>query len=154
MAVDKIPQGYHSLTPYLTVKDGNRAMKFYKEALGAKEIVRMPGPGGGIMHADMLIGDSHIMMSEEFPERGAVSPKTLGGVSGSLVLYLDNVDEAFAKAVAAGGKVIQPVQDQFYGDRSGTFEDPEGHKWTIGTHVEDVSPEDMKRRMADMFKPA
>jgi len=150
MAVSKIPTGYHTLTPYLTVKDGNRAMKFYEQALGAKEIMRFAGPEGRIMHAEMKIGDSPFMLSEEFPEMGAKSPQSLGGTTGSIMIYIENVDEAYPRAIKAGGKELRPLQDQFYGDRSGTFEDPEGHKWTISTHVEDVSEEEMGRRMAAM----
>ena len=150
MAVSKIPAGYHTLTPYLTVKDGNRAMKFYEQALGAKEIMRFAGPEGRIMHAEMKIGDSPFMLSEEFPEMGAKSPQSLGGTTGSIMIYIENVDEAYPRAIKAGGKELRPLQDQFYGDRSGTFEDPEGHKWTISTHVEDVSEEEMGRRMAAM----
>ena len=152
MAVSKIPTGYHTLTPYLTVKDGNRAMKFYEQALGAKEIMRFAGPEGRIMHAEMKIGDSPFMLSEEFPEMGAKSPQSLGGTTGSIMIYIENVDEAYPRAIKAGGKELRPLQDQFYGDRSGTFEDPEGHKWTISTHVEDVSEEEMGRRMAAMSK--
>ncbi len=150
MAVAKIPVGYHTLTPYLTVKDGNRAMKFYEQALGAKETMRFEGPGGRIMHAEMKIGDSPFMLSEEFPEMGAKSPQSLGGTTGSIMIYIENVDEAYPRAIKAGGKELRPLQDQFYGDRSGTFEDPEGHKWTISTHVEDVSEEEMGKRMAAM----
>lgn len=150
MAVSKIPAGYHTLTPYLTVKDGNRALKFYEQALGAKETLRLGTPGGGIAHAEMLIGDSKFMLSQEFPEMGVRSPQSLGGVTGSFMIYVENVDEAFARAIAAGGNPLRPLQDQFYGDRSGTFEDPEGHKWTIATHIEDVSEEEMERRMAEM----
>ena len=150
MAVSKIPAGYHTLTPYLTVKDGNRAMKFYEQALGAKETMRFAGPEGRIMHAEMKIGDSPFMLSEEFAEMGVKSPQSLGGTTGSFMLYVENVDEAYARAIKAGGKELRPLQDQFYGDRSGTFEDPEGHKWTISTHVEDVSEEEMGKRMAAM----
>jgi len=150
MAVSKIPAGYHTLTPYLTVKDGNRAMKFYEQALGAKEIMRFASPDGRIAHAEMKIGDSPFMLSEEFPERNVKSPQSLGGTTGSFMIYLENVDEAYGRAIKAGGKEVYPLQDQFYGDRSGTFEDPEGHKWTISTHVEDVSEEEMGRRMAAM----
>jgi PhnB protein len=150
MAVSKIPTGYHTLTPYLTVKDGNRAMKFYEQALGAKEIMRFAGPDGRIAHAEMKIGDSPFMLSEELPEMGVKSPKSLGGTTGSIMIYIENVDEAYPRAIKAGGKELRPLQDQFYGDRSATFEDPEGHKWTISTHVEDVSEEEMGRRMAAM----
>jgi PhnB protein len=152
MAVSKIPVGYHTLTPYLTVKDGNRAMKFYEQALGAKETMRFAGPEGRIMHAEMKIGDSPFMLSEEFPEMGVKSPESLGGTTGSIMIYIENVDEAYPRAIKAGGKELRPLQDQFYGDRSGTFEDPEGHKWTISTHIEDVSEEEMGRRMAAMNK--
>ena len=150
MAVANVATGYHTLTPYFTVKDGVKAMNFYQRALGAKENMRFDKPGGGIMHAEMQIGDSQFMLSEEMPHMGAISPTTLGGATGSFLVQVDNVDEAFKKALAAGGKQMRPVENQFYGDRTGTFEDPEGHRWTLSTHVEDVSIDEMKRRLAAM----
>jgi len=153
MAVKPIPEGYHTVTPYLVVKGGARALDFYKQAFGAKELFRFPGPGGKIMHAEIKIGDSPIMLADEFPEMGATSPESLGGTPVGIMLYVENVDALFNKAVAAGAKVSRPVIDQFYGDRSGTVTDPFGHKWTIATHKEDVSPEEMQKRAAAAQKP-
>lgn len=143
-----IPDGYHSVTPYLIVKGAARALEFYKKAFNAQELYRMDAPGGTIGHAEIQIGDSRIMLSDEFPEMGARSPETLGGSPIGLCIYVENVDVLFKQAVAAGGKEERPVKDQFYGDRSGTLRDPFGHQWTIATHKEDVSPEEMARRMA------
>jgi PhnB protein len=143
-----IPEGYHTATPYLIIKNAAKAIEFYKEAFGAKEIMRMSQPDGRIGHAEIKIGDSPIMLADEFPEMGARSPQSLGGSPVSILLYVEDVD-AFAKqAVAAGTKVVRPVKDQFYGDRSGSFEDPFGHQWHIATHVEDVAPEEMHKRGA------
>jgi PhnB protein len=143
-----IPEGYHTATPYLIIKDAAKAIEFYKKAFGAKEMMRMSQPDGRIGHAEIKIGDSPIMLADEFPEMGARSPQSLGGSSVSILLYVEDVD-AFAKqAVAAGTKVVRPVKDQFYGDRSGSFEDPFGHQWHIATHVEDVAPEEMHKRAA------
>jgi PhnB protein len=147
-----IPEGYHTVTPYLIVKGAARALEFYKKAFNATELFRMDGPGGGIAHAEFQIGNSRIMLSDEFPEMGARSPETVGGSPVGLCLYVENVDALFKQAIAAGGKEERSVQDQFYGDRSGTLRDPFGHQWTIATHKEDVSPEEMKRRMAEMMK--
>jgi len=154
MSVKPIPDGYHSLTPYLCVQGGNAAIEYYKKAFGATEMFRMDGPGGTIAHAELRIGDSVIMLSDENIEWGALSPKTVGGTPTGLMLYVENVDEVFARALEAGGEVVKPLTDQFYGDRSGTLTDPFGHKWTVGTHIEDVSPEEMERRMAEMHAPA
>ncbi len=150
MAVKPIPDGYHAVTPYLVVHNAAEAIEFYKKALGAIELFRLPGPGGKVMHAEMKIGDSPIMLADEFPEMGAVSPKTVGGSSISLMVYVPNVDEVYNQAVQAGAKAARPVENQFYGDRSGLIEDPFGHKWSIATHVEDVSPEEIDRRFAAM----
>jgi PhnB protein len=147
MAVKPIPDGYHTVTPYITCKGAAKALDFYTTAFGAKEIMRYD-MGGTIGHAEVRIGDSVVMLSDEFPQMGAVSPKTLGGTSFGLCIYLPDVDAAVAKAVAAGCTIERPLQNQFYGDRSATLLDPFGHKWTLATHVEDVSPEEMKRRMA------
>jgi PhnB protein len=146
-----IPDGYHTVTPYLIVKDAAQALDFYQRAFGATELVRMPGPGGKIMHAEIKIGDSPIMLADEFPQMGAIAPQAAGGSPVGICLYVEDVDKLFAQAVAAGGKAERPVQNQFYGDRSGTLVDPFGHRWTIGTHIEDVSPEEMQRRMAGMM---
>jgi PhnB protein len=153
MAVKPIPDGYHTLTPYLIVQGAASALDYYKKAFGARELVRMPGPGGKVMHAEIRIGDSTIMLADEFPEMGARSPQTLGGSAVGLMLYVEDVDASFDRAVAAGGKVQRPVKDQFYGDRSGTLADPFGHVWTISTHKEDVSPEEMRKRMEAMKPP-
>jgi PhnB protein len=148
MAVKPIPDGYHTVTPYLIIQGAAQAIDFYKKAFGATEIVRMPDPQGRIGHAELRIGDSFIMLADEHHEMGYRGPRALGGTCVSLLLYVPDVDAMFARAIAAGAKEQRPVADQFYGDRMGTLEDPFGHVWTIGTHTEDVSPEEMKRRMA------
>ncbi|HYR77711.1 MAG TPA: VOC family protein [Pyrinomonadaceae bacterium] len=142
-----IPEGYHSVTPYLIIKGATEAIDFYKKAFGATELFRMPAPEGKIGHAEIKIGDSPIMLADEFPEMGYKSPQTLGGSPVSLMIYVADVDTVFKQAIAAGGKEQRPVKDQFYGDRSGTLEDPFGHVWHVATHKEDVSPEEMERRM-------
>lgn len=146
--VDPIPAGYHSVTPYLMVRDGARAIAFYRDAFGAQELMRFDDPNGRVAHAEVKIGDSHVMLADE--TRDFVGPQTLGGAGVSLMLYVEDVDATFAKAVAAGAQVRRPVADQFYGDRVGTLADPFGHVWSIGTHREDVSVEEMQRRMAAM----
>jgi PhnB protein len=143
-----IPDGYHSATPYLIVNDAAGAIEFYKKAFGATVLVRMPKPNGKIGHAEIKIGDSIIMLADEFPEMNARSPRSFGGSPVSIFLYVDDVDSIFTKAVDAGAKVQRPLADQFYGDRTGGVEDPFGHVWYIATHVEDVSPEEMKKRAA------
>jgi len=142
--------GYHSITPYLTVDDAETAIEFYKNAFAATEHMRLP-MGDKIGHADLLIGDSHFMLSDEFPEMDKLGPNKRGGATASLMIYVPDVDAAFAKAVAAGAVVVRPVEDQFYGDRSGWLKDPFGHEWTLSTHVEDVSDEEMGRRMQEMM---
>jgi PhnB protein len=154
MAVKPIPDGYSTVTPYLIVRGAAKALDFYQRAFGAAELMRVPGPEGKIMHAEIKIGNSIIMLADEFPERGATSPETIGGTSVGLALYVEDVDAVFRQAIAAGGKEVRAVANQFYGDRSGTLLDPFGHKWTITTHVEDVSTEEMNRRMAAMKPPA
>ena len=146
MPAQPIPPGYHTVTPYLVVRGGAQALDFYKRAFGATELFRMADPSGKIGHAEIRIGDSAVMLADEFPEMGAVSPQTAGGSSVGLYLYVENVDALAAQAVAAGATVERPVKNEFYGDRSGTFRDPFGHKWTIATHVEDVSPEEIEKR--------
>jgi len=152
--VNPIPEGYHTATPYLIVKDAARAIEFYKKAFGAIELMRMTQQDGRIGHAEIKIGDSPIMLADEFPEMGARSPAALGGSPVSVLLYVQDVDAVFNQAVAAGAKVTRPVKDQFYGDRSGGVTDPFGHQWHIATHKEDVTPEEMKRRQEAFFKKA
>ncbi len=152
MPVKHTPEGYHSVTPYLIVDGAARAIDYYKEALGATELFRLPDPAGRISHAELRIGDSHIMLADEHPEMGYRGPLTLGGTPVSLMVYVEDVDSVFKKAIAAGGKERIAVKDQFYGDRSGTLTDPFGHIWTIATHVEDVAPEEMDRRAAEYMK--
>jgi PhnB protein len=151
MPLSPIPAGYHTVTPYLIVKGGAAALEFYTKAFGAQELFRMPGPDGVLAHAEMQIGDSRIMLADEFPNMGHRGPQSLGGTSVSLLLYVEDVDARFRQAIAAGAKELKPVENQFYGDRSGTLTDPFGHVWTIATHVEDVSPEEMDRRMKAKF---
>ena len=148
--VQAIPTGYAGVTPYLIIRDAARALEFYKKAFGAKELMRFPAPGGKIGHAEIKIGEGVVMLADESPEMGHKSPQTFGGTPITLMFYVPDVDAQFAKAVAAGGTVKQALKDQFYGDRSGTITDPFGHIWTIATHKEDVSPEEMQRRMAAM----
>jgi PhnB protein len=154
MPVSPIPAGYHSVTPYITVRGAAKAIEFYKAAFGATEIMKFAMPDGTVAHAEVEIGGSRIMLGDEMPAYGNRGPESLGGASGGLCIYLPNVDAAFAKAVAAGAKVFRPVQDQFFGDRSGTVIDPFGHVWTLATHVEDVSAEEMYRRAAEHMKGA
>jgi PhnB protein len=146
--VQPVPTGYAGVTPYLIIRGAARALDFYKKAFGATELMRFPAPGGKIGHAEMKIGDGVVMLADESPEMGHNSPQALGGTPITLMFYVADVDAQFAKALAAGGVVKQPLKDQFYGDRSGTITDPFGHIWTIATHVEDVSAEEMQRRMA------
>jgi PhnB protein len=145
--VKPIPDGYHTETPYLTVDNAAAAIEFYKKAFGAKELFRMPGPGGKIGHAELQIGTSRIMLADESPEMGSRAPRTLGGSPVALMLYVPDVDTVFTRAVAAGAKETRPVKNQFYGDRSGNLDDPFGHKWIISTHIEDVPPKEMEKRM-------
>ena len=152
MAVKPIPEGYQTVTPYLVIQGAGAAIDYYKKVFGATERMRMPAPGGMIGHAELTIGGSVIMLADEFPQMGFSGPKAIGGTPVSLMLYVPNVDEVFKRAVDAGAKPLRPVADQFYGDRMGTLEDPFGHVWSIGTHVEDVSPEEMRRRSEDMMK--
>ena len=142
-----IPDGYRSVNLILTVDDGARAIDFYKQAFGAREISRLP-MGDKIGHAELEIGDTRIMLNDEFPDHGNLGPKARGGTPVSLLIYTDDVDSAFKKAIAAGGTETMPVDDQFWGDRMGTLTDPFGHKWNIATHVEDVPPEQFEERMA------
>ena len=143
-----IPEGYHSVTPYLICKDAAKAIDFYKQAFAARELFRMPTPDGRIAHAELKVGDSHVMLADEHREIGALSPQTLGGSAVHLMVYVEDVDAVFKRAVDAGAKSKRAVENQFYGDRSGNLVDPSGHCWTVATHVEDVSPEEAQRRMA------
>ena len=147
--VKPIPDGYHSVTPYLTVDDAAAAIDFYGKALGATEVSRMP-MGDKIGHAEIKIGDSHVMLSDEFPERDKLSPKSRGGATGSVLVYVDDVDSAFKRAIDAGATEDMAVADQFWGDRMGSLRDPFGHKWMLATHVEDVSDDEIQRRLAEM----
>jgi PhnB protein len=148
MAVKPVPDGYHTATPYLIVKGAAKALDFYTRVFGATVVMRIDGPDGAVGHAEIQIGDSRIMLADEFPGMGSRSPQSLGGSPVGICLYLPDVDARVAKALAAGATVVRPVQDQFYGDRSGTITDPFGHLWTIATHVEDVAPEEIARRAA------
>jgi PhnB protein len=154
--VSYIPKDYNSVTPYLIVKDAARAIEYYKKVFGATETVRMNGPEGKIGHAELKIGNSHIMLADENPSMGPghTSAATVGGSPVSLYVYLPDVDKAVERATAAGGKILKPVEDQFYGDRSGFIQDPFGHLWGIATHVEDVSAEEMKERMKKLMPAA
>jgi PhnB protein len=154
MAVKPIPDGYHAVTPYLIVKGAANAIEFYKKAFGASEIMRFDGPDGRIGHAEIKIGDSPVMLADEYPDMGHRSPQSLGGTGVSLMVYLEGVDAVFQRAIAAGAKQLQPVKNQFYGDRSGTLQDPFGHVWTVSTHVEDIAPDELARRAAEVTKQA
>ena len=144
--VNPIPEGYHSVTPYLIIKGAAEAIEFYKKAFGAMELFRMGQPDGRIGHAEIKIGDSAIMLADEFPELGHKSPKSLGGSPVSLMIYVEDVDAVFAQAIASGAAEERPVEDKFYGDRGGSLVDPFGHIWHIATHIEDLSPEQMQER--------
>lgn len=146
MAVQAIPDRYRSVTPYLIIRGAARALVFYREAFGAVEVQRMTGADGRVGHAEIRIGDSAVLLADEFPEMGIRGPESLGGTSVSLLLYVENVDETFRRALECGATEVRPVQNQFYGDRTGTLRDPFGHQWTIATHVEDVDPKELERR--------
>jgi PhnB protein len=152
MPVKPIPDGYHTVTPYLTVNDAAAAIDFYKKAFGATEMCRYLGPNGRVAHAEVRIAGAVIMLGEECPVMGSRSPTSLGGTASGLLLYVEDVDARFAQALAAGASAKRPLQDQFYGDRSGTLTDPFGHVWTIATHVEDVTPEECRRRFDAILK--
>ena len=147
MSVQAIPKGYHTITPYITVRDAARAIEFYKQAFGAVERGIMKGDDGKIMHAELMIGDSIIMLADEFPEFGALSPQSIGGTGTGLHIYVEDVDSAFDRALKAGGSVEMPVSDMFWGDRYGKLKDPFGHRWSIATHTADLSMEEMKKGM-------
>ncbi|MEE9396234.1 MAG: VOC family protein [Methylococcales bacterium] len=152
MPVEPIPQGFHSVTPYLSIKGAAEALEFYKRAFNATETFRLAAPSGEIGHADIMIGDSHIMLSDQCNESPIPSPQALNGSSVGLYLYVDDVDTLFAQAVNAGAKAVKPVEDQFYGDRTGTLEDPFGHIWFLATHKEDLTPEEISKRAETFFQ--
>ena len=152
--VQPIPKGYHDVTPYLSIRGAAEAIEFYKKALGAAEVMRMPGPEGKLGHAEIRIGGSRVMLSDEYPEMDFLGPQTRGGTSVHLHVYVRDVDAVVERAVAAGAKLLRPVEDKFYGDRTGTLQDPFGHVWHVSTHVEDVPPKEMKKRAAEMAAKA
>ena len=152
--VPYIPEGYNTVTPYLVIKGAAQAIEYYKKVFGATVVVRMDGPEGRVGHAELQIGSSRIMLADENPSMGATSATTIGNSPVSLYLYLPDVDKVVDKAVAEGAKILKPVQDQFYGDRSGFLQDPFGHFWGIATHVEDVSPQEIKERMKKVMQAA
>lgn len=147
--VRPIPQGYRTVTPYLTLTDAGRAIDFYKRAFGAQEVMRMEAPGGKIGHAEIKIGDSMIMLADEMPGSGSRSPQSLGGTTSGIFLYVENADAVFNQAVSAGAKVESPLADMFWGDRYGRLKDPFGHSWSVATHKEDVAPAEMSKRMKE-----
>jgi len=154
MATKSVPEGYHAATPYLIVKGAAEAIEFYKRAFGATELLRMADPQGRVGHAEIKIGDSVIMLADAHPAMGYRGPRSLGGSSVSILLYLEDVDTVFERAVKTGARALRAVANQFYGDRSGTLEDPFGHVWTVATHVEDVPPEEMQRRAGAAMRSA
>lgn len=149
--VKPIPEGYHSVTPYLTQKSVDAAIDFYERAFGAIQVMRLTTPDGGVAHAEVRIGNSRLMMADENPQWGNKSPATLGGSPASYMFYVEDVDEAFDRAVKAGATVKRPVEDQFYGDRVGTVTDPFGYQWSIGTHKQDMTIQEMQKNMEAMF---
>jgi PhnB protein len=152
--VKPVPDGYPRLSPALAVHDGNAAIAFYCSVFGATERMRMEAPGGKVGHAELAFGDSVLMLNDEFPESGTTSPKTVGGTPVTLSLYVDDVDDVFKRAIAEGATELRAVEDQFYGDRSGGFLDPFGHRWYIATHIEDVPPDEMAKRAAKAMAEA
>jgi PhnB protein len=147
--VKPIPEGYPQVTPYLCVDGAAEAIQFYEKVLGAKERMHMPGPEGKIGHAELQLGESLIMLADEFPDMGARSPKSVGGTPVMISVYVEDVDSVFDAALSAGATEVRPVENQFYGDRTGYFEDPFGHRWSVATHVEDVPPDEMEKRAAE-----
>jgi PhnB protein len=152
MAVQPVPEGYHTITPYLAVDDASAAIDFYQRAFGAKERVRMSGPGDSIMHAELEIGDSLVMLSDPFPQASTRNPKELGGTSISIFVYVDNIDELYKQAIDAGASSLMEPDDMFWGDRFGSVQDPFGHSWTIATHIEDVAPEELEKRQKEWME--
>ncbi|HEX4794620.1 MAG TPA: VOC family protein [Humisphaera sp.] len=149
--VKAIPDGYHTITPNLTIKDAAKAIDFYKKAFGAEETVRMPGPGGKIMHAELKIGSSRIMLADEMPEMGCMAPTAAGGSPVGFYVYVENVDAAFKRAVDAGATVKMPPMDMFWGDRTSAITDPFGHKWSLSQHIADPTPEEVKKGQAEFM---
>lgn len=147
MAVSPVPEGYRTVTPYLICRGADAAIQFYTRAFGAIEFLRLLMPDGSIAHAEIRIGDSIVMLSEENLDWGSTSPQTIGGTAVTLHIYVPDVDTVFQRALETGAVIVRPVQDQFYGDRSGCLEDPFGHRWLLSTHIEDVPPDEMERRM-------
>jgi PhnB protein len=153
MAINSTPKGYHTVTPYLIVNGASKAIEFYKQAFGAEEAAKpFLAPDGKVGHAELRIGDSHVMLADEHPQMGARGPKTIGGSPVQLLIYVKDVDRTVADAVASGAKLVRPVENQFYGDRMGSIEDPFGHSWSVATHIEDVTPEEMQKRAEKLFK--
>ena len=151
MAVQPVPEGYHTVTPYLAVDNAAEAIDFYRRAFGAKERVRMPGPGDTVMHAELEIGDSHVMLSDPFPQASTTPPKELGGTSASVFMYVEDIDAVYRQAIDAGASSLMEPDDMFWGDRFGSVQDPFGHSWTIATHIEDLEPEEMQRRSEEFM---
>lgn len=151
MSVKPIPDGYHNVTPYIVVQGAGQAIEFYRKAFGAEVLYKLDGPGGSVMHAEIRVGDSPIMLSDANPDWGAVAPDPSKGVSSSLMIYTEDADAAYKKAVAAGAQSLQEPEDMFWGDRMAKVQDPFGHQWSLGTHKEDVSPEEIGKRAAAMF---
>jgi PhnB protein len=150
--IEPIPSGFHTLTPHLVVKGASEAIEFYKKAFGAEELSRMPGPDGkSIMHADLKIGDSHLFLVDEYPEMGCQGPQSTGGTPVTIHMYVEDVDTVFANALAAGAEVRMPVEDAFWGDRYGKLADPFGHEWSLATHKEDLTPEEIDQRAKTAF---
>lgn len=149
MPVKRVPDGYHRVTPHLTVRDANAMIEFYKKAFGAVEGRRAPGPDGKIMHAEIRMGDSVVFLNDEFPEMGALSPLSTNGTAVTLHLAVEDADKQFQQALAAGAEVVMPLADQFWGDRYGIVKDPSGHHWSIASHMEDLTPEQIEQRMKD-----
>lgn len=150
--VKPIPDGYHAITPYLSIRGAAQAIEYYKKAFGARERLRMSAPDGKIGHAELVLGDSVIMLADEYPDMGFLGPQSRGGSSVNMYFYVKDVDAVVEKAVVAGGKLMRPVKDQFYGDRSGTVEDPYGHVWNISTHKEELSKAELRRRAEEAMK--
>jgi PhnB protein len=151
MAVQPVPEGYHTVTPYLAVDNAAEAIDFYRRAFGAKERVRMSGPGDTVMHAELEIGDSLVMLSDPFPQASTTPPKELGGTSASVFMYVEDIDAVYRQAIDAGASSLMEPDDMFWGDRFGSVQDPFGHSWTIATHVEDLEPEEMQRRSEEFM---